>query len=92
MRAKQSDSKEQNGNTGKGTIVLDSGHGGADPGMVGVGGTEEKTLNLIYTKKIAALLEQAGYRVVLTRDSDKGCTMRMNRTKKRRICSADARS
>lgn len=69
---KQSDSKEQNGSTGKGTIVLDSGHGGADPGMVGVGGTEEKTLNLIYTKKIAALLEQAGYRVVLTRDSDKG--------------------
>lgn len=69
---KPSGSKKQDGNTGKGTIVLDSGHGGSDPGMVGVSGTEEKTLNLIYTKKLAALLEQAGFRVVLTRDSDKG--------------------
>lgn len=67
----QSDSQE-NSLGEKGTIVLDSGHGGADPGMVGVSGTEEKTLNLIYTKKIAALMEQAGYRVVLTRNSDTG--------------------
>ncbi len=57
---------------GKGTIVLDSGHGGSDPGMIGVSGVREKTLNLIYAKKLAVLLEQEGYRVVMTRDSDEG--------------------
>ncbi len=56
----------------KGTIVLDPGHGGNDPGMVGVSGISEKVLNLIYAKKLAALLEADGYRVVLTRTTEDG--------------------
>lgn len=63
----QSEKREE-----KGTIVLDPGHGGDDPGMTGASGINEKKLNLIYAKKLQALLEAAGYRVVLTRDTEEG--------------------
>lgn len=58
--------------TDKGTIVLDPGHGGFDSGMVGSSGISEKVLNLVYAKKLAALLEAEGYRVVLTRTTEDG--------------------
>ena len=57
---------------GKGTIVLDPGHGGDDPGMTGNSKITEKTLNLIYAKKLAQLFTDAGYRVVLTRETEDG--------------------
>lgn len=56
----------------KGTIVLDSGHGGDDPGMIGDSGINEKVLNLVYARKLQALLEQEGYRVVMTRETEDG--------------------
>ncbi len=56
----------------KGTIVIDAGHGGDDPGMTGASGVNEKALNLVYAKKLQALLEEAGYEVVQTRDSEDG--------------------
>lgn len=56
----------------KGTIVLDPGHGGLDNGMVGNTGVSEKQLNLVYAKKLAALLEEEGFRVVLTRTTEDG--------------------
>jgi N-acetylmuramoyl-L-alanine amidase len=55
-----------------GTIVLDAGHGGSDPGMVGESGISEKVLNLIYAQKLEVLLQQAGYRVVQTRETEAG--------------------
>lgn len=58
--------------TGKGTIVLDPGHGGFDNGMVGSSGISEKILNLVYAKKLAVLLEAKGYRVILTRETEEG--------------------
>ena len=57
---------------GKGTIVLDPGHGGDDPGMTGKSKITEKALNLIYAKKLAQLFTDAGYRVVLTRETEDG--------------------
>jgi len=63
---------ENAGSGAKGTIVLDPGHGGSDPGMVGVSGISEKVLNLVYAKKLAALLEADGYRVILTRTTEDG--------------------
>ena len=57
---------------GKGTIVLDPGHGGDDPGMIGGSGINEKVLNLVYAKKLAKLLGDAGYRVVMTRTTEDG--------------------
>ena len=53
-------------------ILVDAGHGGADPGMVGVGGLEEKDLNLAIAQKLKADLENRGYRVVMTRETDAG--------------------
>lgn len=63
---------EENSAAAKGTIVLDPGHGGDDPGMIGSSGINEKKLNLIYAKKLRALLEADGYRVVLTRETEEG--------------------
>lgn len=52
------------------TIVVDPGHGGRDPGAIGPGGTQEKDVNLAIALQLARYLEQAGARVVLTRDRD----------------------
>jgi N-acetylmuramoyl-L-alanine amidase len=51
---------------------VDAGHGGTDPGKIGVNGAFEKDINLSIALKLAALLEQKGISVTLTRDSDTG--------------------
>ena len=50
------------------TIVLDAGHGGDDPGKIGINGALEKDINLSITLKLKQLLENKGYNVVLTRE------------------------
>ena len=55
----------------KPTIAIDAGHGGEDPGAIGVGGTYEKHVTLVAARELRARLEATGrYRVVLTRDRD----------------------
>ncbi len=51
-------------------IVLDAGHGGFDPGKVGVNGVLEKDINLAIVQKLKILLEDEGFSVYLTRDKD----------------------
>lgn len=52
-------------------IVLDPGHGGKDPGAVGIGGIAEKDLVLSVARKLARRLRQEmGIEVVLTRKDD----------------------
>lgn len=53
-------------------VVIDAGHGGADPGKVGVDGSLEKDINLKIAKKLAMFLTAADVDVVLTRESDVG--------------------
>lgn len=55
---------------GKKLIVLDSGHGGADPGKIGVNQAKEKDVNLKITKKIKKKLMKKGWKVVMTREKD----------------------
>lgn len=53
-------------------VVLDAGHGGDDPGKIGVDGSLEKDINLKITKKVKAYLEASDISVVLTREDDEG--------------------
>lgn len=58
---------------GKGSpvVVIDAGHGGKDPGKVGVNGALEKEINLQIALRLKSLLEQNDVAVVLTREEDK---------------------
>jgi N-acetylmuramoyl-L-alanine amidase len=58
------------GANGRPVVVIDAGHGGADPGCVGVGGELEKDINLAIALNLRDLLEFSGFAVVLTRDTD----------------------
>ena len=51
-------------------IIVDAGHGGFDGGAVGVRGTIEKNINLDIALKLRDMLEEAGYTVVMTRETD----------------------
>lgn len=53
-------------------IVLDAGHGGDDPGKIGINGSREKEINLAITKKVKSYLEANDIKVVLTREGDAG--------------------
>jgi len=52
------------------TVVIDPGHGGADPGTVGFRGTLEKNISLTVAKRLTYFFQQAGAHVLLTRKSD----------------------
>lgn len=51
-------------------IMLDPGHGGADPGAIGIGGLQEKGVVLAVTQQVAAILRQQGLTVQMTRQGD----------------------
>lgn len=51
-------------------IVIDPGHGGKDTGCRSAAGTYEKDIALEISKKLAAMLGQAGAAVILTRECD----------------------
>lgn len=53
-------------------VVVDAGHGGKDPGKVGINGTLEKDINLEIAMLLKELLEEEGMTVVMTRQSDMG--------------------
>jgi N-acetylmuramoyl-L-alanine amidase len=52
-------------------VMLDPGHGGKDPGAIGVSGTYEKHVSLAVAEELRRLLEAGGrYRVTMTRQTD----------------------
>lgn len=54
------------------TIVVDAGHGGIDPGKVGVNKALEKDINLAIALKLERNLKESGINVVMTRKDDNG--------------------
>lgn len=54
------------------TIVVDSGHGGIDPGKVSADGAYEKDVNLAIALKLRDELRKRDCQVVMTRESDAG--------------------
>ncbi len=60
-------------------IVLDPGHGGADPGTSGGPGREEKIFTLDIAKRVRSRLRQSQVNVMLTRDRDVAMTLEERR-------------
>ena len=57
---------------GKICVVIDAGHGGDDPGKVGINGIYEKDVNLQIAELLKYFLEANDITVVMTRESDVG--------------------
>jgi N-acetylmuramoyl-L-alanine amidase len=55
---------------GRGVVIIDPGHGGNDPGAIGIGGLQEKNIILPIGQRVAQILQQNGLQVVMTRNSD----------------------
>lgn len=53
-------------------VVIDAGHGGDDPGKVGINGAKEKDVNLAIAGMVKKYLEANDIRVVMTRETDEG--------------------
>jgi len=51
-------------------VVVDPGHGGSDPGKIGVHKEKEKDINLEISLKVREKMEKENIRVVLTREKD----------------------
>ena len=51
-------------------VMIDPGHGGEDGGCSAADGTTEKELNLEMSRCITDILNAAGYRTVMTRETD----------------------
>lgn len=64
-------------------VVIDSGHGGFDPGKEGAGGVLEKDINLSIAKKTQRLLVNVGVKVIMTRNEDEGLYDESDVNKKR---------
>lgn len=53
-------------------VVIDAGHGGDDPGKIGINGAPEKDINLQIAKRLQVLLEAQDIDVVMTRENEAG--------------------
>lgn len=53
-------------------VVIDAGHGGSDPGKVGINDQLEKEINLQIAQKLKMFLQAEGITVVMTREGDGG--------------------
>ena len=73
------DTKEKD----KKVIVIDPGHGGFDPGKVGVNEVLEKDINLKISLLLKDVLESEGYEVLMTRTEDCGLYASTDSNKKR---------
>lgn len=67
---------------GKPVVVIDSGHGGNDPGKVGVDGSLEKEINLEIAMRLKQYLELEDIEVVMTRETDTGLYQEADISKK----------
>ena len=70
-KSTKSDAAENKRRNAKKIIVLDPGHGGQDPGAIGVSGVYEKNITLAAARELKKILDAKGeYKVYLTRNRD----------------------
>ncbi len=55
---------------GRMVVVIDPGHGGPDPGAVGIAGIQEKEIVMDISNQVAGILQQQGVTAILTRTGD----------------------
>lgn len=66
---------DNGGPLARGTIVIDPGHGGSDPGAISpLTGLMEKTVTLDVGLRLQTLLQGQGWKVVMTRSDDRDLT------------------
>jgi len=70
------------------TIVIDAGHGGRDHGTTFFPGMKEKEMVLDIAKRLRGLLDGAGIKVIMTRDTDEFISL-PQRTAMAARCGAD---
>ena len=73
-------------------VVVDAGHGGTDPGKVGVDGSLEKDINLAVAERLKTYLEQDDVKVIMTRETDTGLYSETDSRKKMTLWSASTRT
>ena len=67
-------------------IAVDAGHGGNDPGAIGLNGLREKDVTLAIARRLARKINaQPGMRAVLTRDSDTFIELRQRTVRARKV-------
>lgn len=64
------------------TVAIDAGHGGFDPGKVGINNALEKDINLSIANKLKSLLEQNDIKVIMTREDNEGLYEQSDQNKK----------
>ncbi|NEO27459.1 MAG: N-acetylmuramoyl-L-alanine amidase [Kamptonema sp. SIO4C4] len=57
-------------------VTIDPGHGGRDPGAIGLGGLREKDVILPISQEVARILERNGVTAMLTRADDRFISLR----------------
>jgi len=72
----------ENIDASKPIVILDAGHGGIDPGKVGINGELEKDINLAIAHKVKRYLEQQDIEVIMTRQEDIGLYQENDSNKK----------
>lgn len=80
--SRQEENQTAQADSTKRTVVLDSGHGGFDPGKESSDGILEKHINLAIAERLKELLEKEGIRVVMTRTDDNGLYTESDSNKK----------
>lgn len=66
------DAEETAAETSEPVIVVDAGHGGSDPGKIGINDAQEKDVNLIIAVKLQKMLKEKGIKVIMTREDENG--------------------
>lgn len=80
--AKRKGIVQTGGENGNKTIVVDCGHGGIDPGKVGINGVYEKDINLSIGTYLKEALEKKKFHVIMTREKDTGLYQEQDSNKK----------
>ncbi len=56
---------------GNRVVLIDAGHGGVDPGAVGLTQVLEKDVTLAVSKRLQALIQQSGAKTIMVREDDR---------------------